>query len=377
MPVDLEEMFDALRADADALPLNAPRQVRRLGRRLRLIRVAGAVAVTCAVIAVIALVAMPLRQPAAPWGGAPATEARLTFDAHTTGINALTYSPDGRLLATGGHDGTVRLWDAQTGGPTATLSTPGDAAAVIKVAFSPDGTTLAASDAGGSIRLWDLATGQVVRTLAADRSGPVTDIAFTPDGATLAAASEDGPVRLWPLAGGEPTMIRAPNVRIIRLAVSPDGGSVVTGGQRVDQQGEQNTIGIWDTATLASTQTLAAFTGPILSVAFSPDGRTFAAGGDDGRVYLWEKGSAAPQKELVLSTSSRWKGISDLAFSPDGRWLAAAGLDRATLWDVATGTLTASFAGPVEGVPGVAFSPDGRTVAGSGGDGKVRLWDVA
>ena len=378
MPVDLDEMFQALRVDADALPLNPPQQVRRLGRRHRLVKVAATFVVTCAAIVAATAFAAPLGQHPLPWGDGPSgTGARLTFDAHASGVNGLAYSPDGRLLVTAGNDGTVRLWDAQTGGPAATLTPPGPPAVVIQVAFSPDSATVAASDASGTIRLWDPATAAIIRTLAADRSGPVTDIAFSPDGRTLAAASQDGPVRLWPVADGQPTIIRSPNVRIIQFALSPDGRYIVTGGQRVDQEDNQNTIGIWDTETLASVQTLAALSIPLLSVAFSPDGRTFAAGGDEGRVWLWEKDTATPRRELVTSTSDRWKMVSDLAFSPDGRWLATAGFDQTTkLWDAATGSLVATFVGPAEGLSSLAFSPDGRTLAGSSGDGKVRLWDT-
>jgi len=152
----------------------------------------------------------------------------------------------------------------------------------------------------------------------------------------------------------------------------------VTGGQTVDQAGRQNTIGIWDTRTLASAQTLAAFTNVLTSVAFSPDGRTFAAGDVDGRIWLWTMGSPAPRAELVAGSGRGVRIVSDLAFSPDGRWLASAGHKQATkLWDVATGGLVATFDGPSDGMSTVAFSPDGRTLAGSGGgEGKVRLWDV-
>ena len=244
------------------------------------------------------------------------------------------------------------------------------------MAFSPDGTTLAASDSSGDIRIWDLATASIVRTLAASRSGPVTAVAFSPDGRTVAAASEDGPVRLWPVTGAAPTLITLPNIRIIQLALSPDGRTVVAGGQAVDDQGNQKTMGIWDTTTLAGAAHPPTVTRPILSVAFSPDGHTFAAGTDDGLVWIFQTGAAAPQTTLVPSISLGWAGVRSVAFSPDGRWLATAGMAGAALWSVATGARGGKFSGPPDGVSSVAFSPDGRTLAGSGADGKVRLWDI-
>ena len=373
MPVDLEEMFHALRVEGDALPLNPPQRVRSLGRRLRLMRVTATVAVSCGVIIALVAMVMPLThhrtlEPA----DSPGIAARLTFATGTPNINAVAYSPDGRLLATAGGR-TVGLWNAQTGASTGTLAGTGQ---VISVAFSPDGTTLAASDSSGDIRIWDLATASVVRTLAASRSGPVTAVAFSPDGRTVAAASEDGPVRLWPVTGAAPTLITLPNIRIIQLALSPDGHTVVAGGQAVDDQGNQKTMGIWDTTTLASAAHPPTVTRPILSVAFSPDGHTFAAGTDDGLVWIFQTGTAAPKAELVVSIRRGWNGVSSVAFSPDGRWLATAGIGGATLWNVASRARAASFSGPLDGVSSVAFSPDGRTLAGSGADGKVRLWDI-
>ena len=375
MPVDLEEMFHALRVEADALPLNPPQRVRSLGRRLRLMRVTATGAVSCAVVIGLVALVIPLTQrPALEPAASPGIAARLTFATNTANINSVAYSPDGRLLATAG-GATVGLWNAQTGARTATLAGHGSGE-VIAVAFSPDGTTLAESESSGDIRIWDLATVSIVRTLAATRSGPVTALAFSPDGRTLAAASEDGPVRLWPVSGAEPTVITLPNIRIIQLALSPDGRTVVAGGQAVDDRGNQKTMGIWDTTTLAGAPHPPTVTRAILSLAFSPDGHTFAAGTEDGVVWIFQTGTAAPTAELVAGVRRGWKGVSSVAFSPDGRWLAAAGTGGAALWSVATGARAADFSGPADGVSSVAFSPDGRTLAGSGADGQVRLWDL-
>ena len=113
---------------------------------------------------------------------------------------------------------------------------------------------------------------------------------------------------------------------------------IATAGQTVDQQGKQNTVGIWDAATGASAATLASFSTTVLSVAFGPDGRTFAVGGIEGKAWLWDVSTGAPPAEVAGSTGRRKDVVVDLAFSPDGRWIATAGVGQtARLWSVATG----------------------------------------
>ena len=374
MPVDLEEMFDAFRVDADALPLNSPRQVRRLGRRLRLIRYSATFAATCAVIVGIAAVVTPLRQHLAPSGAEPpGIAARLMFDANADGVNGLAVQP-GRPVP--GHRGPGWRRPAMGRADRRADNDLHEPRHVIQVAFSPDGTTLAASDASGAIRLWDRATDQTIRTLVADRSGPVTDIAFSPDGATLATANEDGPVRLWPTAGGQPSVIRPANLRMIQCALSPDGRYVVAGGQTVDQSGGQNTIGIWDTRTLASAQTLAAFTNMSDQCGVQPgrsdlrrrrrrwpdlavdDGRPGAQGKTRRRYRPWRAVGPGP------GVQPGWPVARERRRQTDDEAVGRGHRQPGRLFD-----------GPSGGMSTVAFSPDGRTLAGAG-YGEVHLWDV-
>lgn len=310
--------------------------------------------------------------------GTPLPAVSFPPDVHS--VFAVAFSPNGRLLATGGDDHMVRLWDVSDPAHPRPLGQPlvGHANTVFAVAFSPTGNLLASAGADRTVRLWDLtdpAHPIAIGKPLVGHTGYIYSLAFSADGTSLASADADDTVRVWNLPA---TLLIGHTDRVLGVAFSPDGRLLASAG--VD-----DSVRLWDISNPARPrplgQPLIEHTGGVLHVSFSPNGTMLAAAGADGTVRLWDVTDPAHPVAVARLTGHRGR-VETVAFSPNRRILATAGDDATVrLWDVTKPTDPIALGQPLAGhsktVFSLAFSHDGRVLASSSADDTVVLWNLA
>jgi WD40 repeat protein len=328
-----------------------------------------------------------------------------TLSGHTDRMPALVWHPNGKILVSAGWDGTARVWGAETLQPIILLND--HAAQVTALAFSSDGALLASADSADAVRIWSVADWRVLHVLKGN-ARDIRCLAFRGDGHRLAAGGGDRIVHLWdPRSGavllaeasarrGQETRAEpgctgigsarrgqetraAPGRRACTgIALSPDGSRLVSVGESCDLQ-------LWDArrASLIEGSCLGQ-AGPVNTVAYSPNGRAIAVGGDDALVRVWDVASDAAPRILEGQDDP----VTVLAFSPDSSLLASASSTGTSvwLWSVPMGDPELLIPDALDGctVEGLAFHPGGRLLAvggidwlaTGGSDGATSLWDI-
>ena len=234
---------------------------------------------------------------------APTGNEIMTLNGHAGPVISVAFSPDSKRIASGSWDKT-KVWDAATGQETLTLkghagmvssATYGPEGRMViesmisSVAFCPDGKRIASGSGDNTLKVWDVDTGQETLTLKGHTSS-VLSVAFSPDGKRIASGSGDGTLKVWDAGTGQETLtLKGHAGPVISAAFSPDGKRLASGS-------EDKTLKVWDADTGQETLTLKGHTSGVMSVAFSPDGKRIASG--DGRLQVRDAALPTPEDRL-------------------------------------------------------------------------------
>ena len=301
-------------------------------------------------------------------------------------IYALDWGRESHLLASGGYQGIIGLWSAESGKNV--LSIAGHTRPVKALAWSPQGDYLASGGEDRIIRVWDLDAREAELQLFPGHSGPIEDLAWSPDGTYLASGGHDLLVRVWNVSGGE--YLGAFTERIKRPFFHEKGFEFAVGmhsvshedivlslswapnGKRLASASWDKTVAIWDVPTQTQLVGIQNPQGWITTVAWSPQNDQVAFGGYDQAIHIY--GGETGEEIKRLEGHTDW--VQSLAWSPDGKYLASSGYDQTTfIWDLETDQIARSLVGGESLVTVVEWSPCGRYLAGGSRSGTIRIWD--
>ena len=287
----------------------------------------------------------------------------LSPNGHTTSINCVAFSPDGRQLASasggyGSNNSTIRIWNLGSGESRVFAYHAG---AVSSAAISPDGRYLATGANDSTVRIWNLGSGE--SRVLEGHTGQIESVVYSLDGRHLASGASDSTVRIWDLASGESRVLEGHAGRVMSVAYSPDGRHLTTGAS-------DGTVRVWDLAS-GESRVLEGHTGQIESVVYSPDGRLLVSGASDSTVWIWDFASG---ESCVLEDHA--DRVNSVTFSFDGRQLASGTSDGTIrIWDIESGE-SHMLEGHKGYVPKVAFISDGSRLVGGASDRTMRIWNL-
>ena len=288
-------------------------------------------------------------------------------------VHSARFSQDATQLISVSRDGSLHLWDVETGLYQASFALGAHSDLVGVLAFSEDGKYLASDDGFEErIRVWDAENATQYAVLTPGQGGvlnPLSELTVSSGIKKVAGRELHGTILVWDAETVE-HLSSIPTDRMMRywrLVLSPNG-KFLAGRDII----ERNKIALWQTEPGAHLFTLEDHVSPVTAYAFSPDSELFASGAQDSTIILWE---AKTGKRLAYLMGYTKKSIGAFAFSADGNTLASASGNKILLWDVNTRKQLNNF-DAVKDINALAFSPDGKTLASSDADGLIQVWNL-
>ncbi|MCP4344862.1 MAG: hypothetical protein GY795_04970 [Desulfobacterales bacterium] len=287
---------------------------------------------------------------------------------HSFFVTSLSFSLDGKLLASASYDKSIILWDVEKRQTIGSLI--GHNSSVKAVSFSPNGKLLASGGDDNRIILWDIKNKQPIGKPLTGHKSYVESLAFSPCGKFLASGSRDNTIIFWDVEKHKPIgqPLKGHKSQVSSLSFSPDGKLLASGSW-------DKSIILWDVETRNPIAVLRGHEGSVSSVSFSPGGKFLASGSLDKSIILWNIETLKP---IGFPLKKHEAGIRSVSFSPDGKFLASGDSNNTIiLWDMMK---RKSVGQPLKGhkskISSVTFSPDGKTLASGSWDEKVILWDI-
>ncbi|WP_019503871.1 AAA-like domain-containing protein [Pleurocapsa sp. PCC 7319] len=279
-------------------------------------------------------------------------------------IKSISYSPDGKTIASASADKTIRIWDVTTGNILQVLN--GHDRSVTSISYSPDGKTIASASADKTIRIWDVTTGNILQVLTGHENS-INNVTYSPDGKTITSASTDKTIRIWDVATGQELQTLSGHTRYVNdLSYSPDGKTIATASA-------DKTIRIWNVTTGNTLQILTGHEDSVESVIYSPDGKQISSASSDKTIRIWDVTTG----NILQILTGHEDSVESVIYSPDGKQIATASADKTIrIWDVATDNTLQILSGHEDNVERVIYSPDGKTIASASADGTIRIWDA-
>ena len=289
---------------------------------------------------------------------------------HADNIKSVAYSPDGKYIASGSWDKTIKIWEAETGRLLRTLT--GHAGDIYSVGYSLDGAYLASGSDDKTIRIWEVETGNCIKTLTGHTSY-VRSVTYSLDGAYLASGSWDKTIKIWEMTTGECIRTFEGHTGYVNSVCYSSDGAYLASAAGDSYKCADRTIKIWKVATGECVKTFEGHTDEINSVCYSPDGKYVASGSKDKTVKLWEVSSG----ECIKTLEGHVERVNSVCYSPDGAYLASSSWDRTIkIWKVDTGECI-KIISKNDVATSLSYSPNGTHLASSLFDGDIKIWEVS